>query len=90
MFSGTVRKQGALEQDQSGQMRQAGERAKDEPEESRRQTSGARDSVRGQEVEVVSGDSTSGGLGQGQTGGSRDDMVTLKDGYWGDFEEGEI
>ena len=34
-------------------------------------------------MEVVSGDCTSGGLGQGQTGGSRDDMVTLRDGYWG-------
>lgn len=41
-------------------------------------------------MEVVSGDCTSGGLGQGQTGGSRDDTVALRDGYWGDLEEGEI
>lgn len=32
MFSGTDRKQGALEQDQSGYMREAGEGAKDEHE----------------------------------------------------------
>lgn len=41
-------------------------------------------------MEVVSGDCTSGGLGQGQTGGSRDDTVALRDGYWGDLEKGEI
>ena len=39
---------------------------------------------------MVSADCTSGGLGQGQTGGSRDDKVTLGGGYCGDFEEGEI
>ena len=41
-------------------------------------------------MEVVSADCTSGGLGQGPTGGSRDDMVTFRGGYWGDFEEEEI
>ena len=42
MFSGKDREQGAIEQDRNGQMREAGERARDEREESRRQTSGDR------------------------------------------------
>lgn len=87
-FSGTDRKQGTLEQDQKWtDVRRQGERAKDEPEESRRQTSRAGVSER-------LGSGGGGGIaqvegweGQGQTGGSGDDTVTLRDGYWGDLEE---
>lgn len=53
MFSGKDREQGAIEQDPNGQMREAGERARDEHEKSRRQTSGGRGHSTGPQKEEV-------------------------------------